>query len=193
MAMNLIYEAGLQGRKVQFVIVGALLLAVGALWWGYTLVQSYGLAPGDGGTLAPLPVRLAWGGSVALPGLLLAAGMLVYGACYITRIAIDAATRQVHISTLAWVWGTSFAVEPDAVMQSRSHHGQFAAGGLNVNAPWTTIRLKGRVLPLVCSIGRGRCTTRWHWHGWCVGVGALHRASVRAAGWCYAGCGMLEV
>jgi hypothetical protein len=55
-----IYSAGRQLRKVRFMMYFSLICAAGCLWWGISLFQTYGLATGDGGVLAPLPLRLVY-------------------------------------------------------------------------------------------------------------------------------------
>ena len=55
----------------------SLACAVATIWWGSDLSQSYWVRPADGGMLAPLPVRLAWGVGVGSLGVIFAAGMWV--------------------------------------------------------------------------------------------------------------------
>src|SRR5262245_33645065 len=94
-----VYRAGKQLVKVRGLMALSLVVLAGCLWWGLDLARTYGIREADGGALAPLPVRLAWGGSVALFGVACVAGMWLYGRLYAARIGFDPATQQIHLET----------------------------------------------------------------------------------------------
>ena len=142
-----VYRAGFQLTKVKAFMIVALLCAAGALYWGWDLFNTYGTAPGDGGVLAPIGQRLAWGLGVAGLGVALLAGMWFYGCLYATRIRYDPAADALHIGTLQLL-ATRFKVHAASdVLGSSYHHGRMEGEG--VEAPWFTVRLEGRRYPLI--------------------------------------------
>lgn len=147
--MTTIYDAGAQGTKVRGLLWFSLLCAAGSTWAGVALGRTFGLSPAEGGVLAPLPVRIAWGAGVAAIGLAFLAGMLVYVRCYAARVAVDEEARSLHVSRIG-LFGTSTLVVPaDRVLGSDFHPGQAYYGGVSVNAAWDTVRVEGRRLPLI--------------------------------------------
>ena len=142
-----IYRAGFQLTKVRAFMIVALLCATGAFYWGWDLFNSYGLAPGDGGVLAPLGQRLAWGLSVAGLGLAFLAGMWIYGRRYVTRIRYDAAADALHIGTLEFLAGRFKVYPASSVVGADYHHGRMEGEG--VNAPWYFVRLADRSSRLI--------------------------------------------
>ena len=147
--MTDIFRAGFQLTKVKGMMVFALICAIAALYWGWSLFNTVGLSPGDGygGVLAPVGVRLAWGLTVAVLGLLFLAGMWVFGRLYATRIRYDSAADALHIGTLELLATRTTIVSPSDVLGSRYHHGRMEGEG--VDAPWFTVRLKGWRGPLI--------------------------------------------
>ena len=145
--MKDIYRGGFQLTKVKGIMVLAMLCAGGALYWGWDLFNTYGLAPGDGGVLAPLWQRLAWGLSVAGLGIAFLAGMWIYGRRYATRIRYDEAADALHIGTLELLAGRMHVHAASDVVGSDYHHGQVEEAG--VDAPWYFIELKGRPSRLI--------------------------------------------
>lgn len=147
--MTPIYDAGSQAVKVRALLWFSLLCAAGSTWGGIALGRTYGLSPAEGGVLAPLPVRMAWGIGVAAVGLGFLAGMLVYVRCYAARVAVDEAGGALHVDRVGFL-GTSTLVVPAArVRGSEFHPGQAYYGGVSVNAAWDTVRVEGRRLPLI--------------------------------------------
>jgi ribosomal protein S18 acetylase RimI-like enzyme len=151
-----IYTAGRQLAKVRFILVLALLCAAGGLWWGQDLARHYGLSPGDGGVLAPLPERLAWGGVVAMLGLAFAAGMVIYSRIYITRILYDERSRRLNIETAGLIRPVSYEFPISAVGGSKYYTGKLGDNSLGldlgtarVNAPWFSVQVAGRSLPFL--------------------------------------------
>ncbi|HEX6038402.1 hypothetical protein [Longimicrobium sp.] len=147
--MERIYAAGWQGRKVRFVawvVLGALALA---LWGGWEITRGYGLRPADGGVLKPLAVRLAFGGCVAALGLLFAVGMWIYGRCYVAEASVDETRGVLGITLIGLVLRSRMEVPVDDVEGSTYHAGRSNTGDFTVNAPWVSVRLRGRRLPLI--------------------------------------------
>ena len=92
-----VFHAGRQLIKVRGMMLFSLACAVGSVWAGGYMARTYGLSPGDGGVLAPWPIRLARGIGVALIGIGFAAGIWVYGRCYVAKREVDEPTSQRHI------------------------------------------------------------------------------------------------
>jgi hypothetical protein len=136
-----IYRGGWQLTKVKGMMIFSAVCAAGALYWAWDLLNNYGLAPGDGGVLAPLWQRLAWALSVAALGLAFLAGMWVFGRRYATRIRYDEAADALHVGTLELLATRVTVVPTSDVEQSDYHHGQMEGSG--VNAPWFMLHFKG--------------------------------------------------
>ena len=155
--MTEIYRAGFQLWKVRAVILLVLAFAGGACWYGWDTFSSYGLRPVDGygGQLAPFGTRLAFGGFLALFGLVCAVGILLYGRLYAGRILYDEAANLLRIRTVELVFGgRELAVSPAAVegadwIEGRSDNAAGFGGGVSVDAPWYKLHLKGRRLPVI--------------------------------------------
>ena len=146
-----IYRAGWQLTKVRGVMIMALACAIGGCWWGWDLFQTYGLRPADGGTLAPLGTRLALGLFLALLGIAFAAGMWIYGKLYAGAIRFDEAADMLHVHTIEYIFGgRDIAFPPSAIDAADWHEGQSDFGrGVSVDAPWFSLRIAGRRLPLI--------------------------------------------
>ena len=146
--MRAIYEAGRQTRKVQFLMVLAFVAGIGGVGSGIHLMETYGLREADGGTLKPLPVRIAMGGGVALAGLGAAAGMAFYGRRHVARLEIDETTGEVHLLTLD-LFGLHRLVLPrEDLGRGRYHRGQME-GRIAVDAPWWTLPVRGYRVPFI--------------------------------------------
>lgn len=150
--MVLLFDARRQARKVRGVMLFSLASAVLSVRAGVHLAQTYGLNPADGGVLAPLPVRLAWGAGVALLGVGFAAGMWLYGRCYVARLELDEATQQLHVYTLRFFGTARQMCDVSDVMGGRRHRGKFTTLWLRVDALWRTLRIAGRWLPLILDL-----------------------------------------
>jgi hypothetical protein len=146
--MVLIYRAGWQLLKVRALMLLSLAAMGLCLWWGIDLARTYGLEAGDGGELAPLGQRLLVAAVVILLGVGFAAGMALYGRCYTARIEFDPDSNQFHLYTIGFFGSLEHVMDAKAVRSSRRHAGR-VTGRIGVNAPWTTVRLAGRRLPLI--------------------------------------------
>jgi hypothetical protein len=150
--MILLFDARRQTRKVRGVMLFSLACAVLSVRAGLHLAQTYGLNAADGGVLAPLPVRLAWGVGVALLGVGFAASMGLYGRCYVARIELDEAAQQLHVYTLRFFGTARHVCDASEIVGGRRHRGKLTTPWLSVDAPWRTIRLAGRRLPLILDL-----------------------------------------
>lgn len=122
--------------------------AVGSVWAGINLAQSYGLNPADGGVLAPLAERLAFGIGVSLLGLSFAVGMWIYGKCYVQKIEFDEGNQALHIYTVSFLGSGRHEIKSSELLSGRYFEGELNLD-LNVKAPWRTVRIKGRRMPFI--------------------------------------------
>ena len=147
-SLQLLFEAGRQLLKVRLMTLFSVVCAAGAVWGGVVIAESYGTRPADGGVIAPLGIRLAFGGCVALMGVAFAFGMWIYGKCYIARIEYDRSLDKYLICTSGLIVGKCRWVDRSDVAESRSHEGKLDLQ-TQVDAPWTTLWIKGRRLPFI--------------------------------------------
>jgi hypothetical protein len=146
--MRVIFDAGPQRWKVWFVALISLATGGALVVLGGWLLTTYGLQPMDGGVLKPLQTRLLMALASATPGAAIIAGILAYLQCYVTRIEADDAGG--YRVTVAGVGTLQFG--PDALARVGYNDGVSHAGGISVNAPWYSIRLRGRRLPLIVDL-----------------------------------------
>lgn len=148
--MIVVFRAGTQLLKVRGMMLLSLACAVASLWWGWDLFQTYGTRPADGGELALLPVRLAWGVGVGSLGVIFAAGMWLYGRLYVAKMELDRAASKLHVHTLRFLGTRERVFDVSDVLVTRRHAGRMdLPGSPSVNAPWTSLRLAGMRLPLI--------------------------------------------
>lgn len=133
--LQMAFDAGGQVPRVWFVMAVVVAQAVG------TAVAAAALAREPGPFVAGL--LLAYGLGCVL-------GMVVYLGCYVRRIDHHASgeAEDAHVTTL-WP-GPPLVLGEDDVAMATAHAGR-AVGhrGIEVNAPWTTVRVRGRRLPLI--------------------------------------------
>jgi hypothetical protein len=143
-----LYRAGQQLTKVRAIMLLSLACAALSIWWGVDLARSYGLNPGDGGMLRPVGQRVLVGTIVAGLGIAFAIGMWVYGHCYAARIDFDDATQRLHVHTVRFLGTGRQIIDLGEVGKARWHPGQLQLR-ISVSAPWVSVRMAGRRLPLL--------------------------------------------
>jgi hypothetical protein len=146
--METLYTSGPQTKRVGFVLALSVVAAVAGVWAGVDLGQTYGLRPADGGVLKPLPIRLAWAVGLSALGVGFFGGMVVYGRCYVTRLARDAEAGVLHVRTLL---GRARTI-PTADLLRGDYRAGRSGGRIAVNAPWLSLRVRGRRLPYVLDL-----------------------------------------
>jgi hypothetical protein len=133
--------------------------AVFALVSAVNLFQTYGTRPADGGVLAPLAVRIAWGGTVAALGLGFVFGMWLYGRYSIREIGWLRTENRLLIKTYRFIGSHTDALDVADITGVTAKRDRFqgrdifwAPTGLSVDAPWLAVRLRGRRWPLVLDL-----------------------------------------
>ena len=152
--MTEVYRAGGQLLKVRAFMLVSLAAALASSWYGWDLFQTFGLRPADGGVLAPLGTRLAWGLSVASLGIIFAAGMWAYGRVYVSAMRFDEAADMLHVRTVGFIGGRDTIYPARDVLGSTYHEGRLDNDegdlvGVTVDAPWITLRMAGKSWPLI--------------------------------------------
>lgn len=143
--MRTIFDAGPQRKMVWFATLVTLATGGVLIWLGEWTIRTYGLNPAEGGVLRPLSQRVLLGGSFAAAGAACIIGILVYLRCYVSRIEEDE-TGDAFRVTVIWPFGwRQRMVGPGDVARASYNDGVF----MNVDAPWHSLRLRGRRLPLI--------------------------------------------
>jgi hypothetical protein len=145
--MQIIVDCHRQAWKVRIVTWATALWFIGFLYWGYSMSQTYGLSPGDGGVLKPAAERWSLAVLLALIGIAPLIGMAVYAGLYVTRLARDG--EQLTMTVIGLLRPRTFTVPLIAVATATSNDGRgFPFSGMasriTVNAPWITLRVAGR-------------------------------------------------
>jgi hypothetical protein len=115
------------------------------VWVGWDAFQTYGIRPADGGVLAPFHVRVMLGGGLALLGVALAGGILVYTRCYVARIETSSGSGSYRVSVAGFLRSVVMEIQPEELATADYHDGRYRG----VDAPWYTVRVRGRRLPLI--------------------------------------------
>jgi hypothetical protein len=149
-----LFKAGRQLKKIRFIIPLFLACAAGSVWGGFYSFQYYGLNPGDGGVLAPLPARVAWGAGLCLLGIGLAVVTFLYARCYVAQIGFEEQTGMLHITTVRLFGTNTLQIPPSSVIGRRYYEGYMAATDETpeIHTPFWKIRLDGRKLPLIIDL-----------------------------------------
>ncbi|MFL5537523.1 MAG: hypothetical protein ACJ8J0_00940 [Longimicrobiaceae bacterium] len=128
-------------------LMGVPMVAVG---WLFLNPGSWGP---DGDLTGPHWLGILFGLAFLLGGIGIAVGAWLYGPAYVTRIEADREQQLARFSVLGWVRGWSFTVRPEDIVSGRYHEGSLDTGRHRVYAPWTTVRIRGRRLPLIVDAG----------------------------------------
>ena len=146
---ELLFENQRQARKARLVVLGTIVWSLGWLYWSSVIAQTYGLAAGDGGSLRPAGQRYI----IALLMLAVAfaplIGMLVYGRVYLTRIRRDG--DRLELTSLGFLLPFRYRIDLSELTGATTYKGK-ATGRVSVDAPWITLRVKGRRLPFVIDL-----------------------------------------
>jgi hypothetical protein len=145
--MQTIHRVG--GKTIMWRLMApfCVLCGMGLLWvsWLFLAGPSYE----DGGPGGPLAMRILFGLLFLAMGIGITIGSCIYGPCYVSRVQVDREEGLVRFSVAGFVRGWSLTVRPEDIVSARDHDGYYDSGRSVVNAPWTTVRLRGRRLPLI--------------------------------------------
>ncbi|NNF29623.1 MAG: hypothetical protein HKN73_20535 [Gemmatimonadetes bacterium] len=137
----ILFHAGRQAVKVRWLWVLSLmttvLLAGAAL---YFLAQA-GPGPAEG----PDRRRAHLFAILAAIGGAVCSGLAVYVRTYVTRIVLEGDGKAILISTLGWVGERTTRLDPSCVEEGGFHQWRTRT----VDAPWWTLWVRGRYLPLI--------------------------------------------
>lgn len=145
--MRTIFDAGPQRWKIWFVVLICLICGGGMVFAGGYMLLNYGMQPEDGGVLKPLTSRMLMGGVFALPGLAIIAAILLYLQLYVTRIEEDEVGDGFRVTIAGF--GPGLTIDRHDLARVRYNDGISHAGGISVNAPWYSLRLRDRRFPLI--------------------------------------------
>ena len=90
-------------RKDEGAMSTDLVVAIWFAWWGWDMLQTYGIRPADGGVLAPLWQRLAWALFLWAFGFGFLAGMWLYGTIYVSSLWFDETAKTLQVRTLGFI------------------------------------------------------------------------------------------
>jgi hypothetical protein len=147
--MRVVFDAGPQRKRVWFGALVTLVTGGVLIWLGEWTIRTYGLTPVEGGVLRPLMQRVLLGGSFIAAAVAMIVGFVVYLHCYVARIEEHDEDDGFRL-TVIWPFGSrQRTVQPDDVAGASYNHGFSRAGGMVVNAPYFSLRLRGRRLPFI--------------------------------------------
>lgn len=135
--------------KLRFVQFLAILMAPVALWGANDLAFNPAEILRQGGDVVPWAVRYGTAALLTVLGIGAGVGGIVYGWCYVTRIVWDPVAERCSLRLAGFI--VPAHVHAPAATAPRWKHdtGTARAGGISVNAPYYSIRLPGRRLPLI--------------------------------------------
>jgi hypothetical protein len=133
-----LYTAGRQLTKVRALMLLSIACLLGGAWWWWS---SAPIPCGDSSDGPAALIMIAFGAAFA-------AGMWVYGRCYAAHIDFEPTRRQLHVRTVRF-WGSTLRlVDVSDIQGYQVHDGRVYVRDV-VDAPWVSVRLRGRRLPLL--------------------------------------------
>ena len=144
-----LFAAKWQAFKVRLIYWFLALACLGALYGGWTIYNSFGLSPGEGGVLRPFGQRLAFGVFIAALGLAAFVATHIYIRRYVTRMELSG--NEVGVETMTST-GRSWRAIPAGDLVLGGLYGDsriITTRGQTVRASWRTLRVKGDKLPLL--------------------------------------------
>jgi hypothetical protein len=147
-----IYRAGRQLTKLRIISPLCLLCGAGLLWVGWSTLHTYGIHPSEGGVLAPLYLRLLLGGFLGALGAFILLGFVAYMQfCYVSRVDVLEGEDRVRTVVAGIVAPWAFEVSGQD-LRPVSYHPGIYAGRISGAAPYLTVHLKSRRLPLIVDL-----------------------------------------
>ena len=151
MTAELLFDNQRQAKKARLVVLGTIVWSLGWLYWSSVIAQTYGLSPGDGGSLRPANQRFTMAALMLVVAFAPLAGMAVYGRVYLTRIEREG--DRLVLTALGFLVPFRFRIAISDLQGSEEHERKMTGGsGVSVDAPWITLRAKGYRLPFVVDL-----------------------------------------
>ena len=143
-----IYKGGFQLWKMRFVQVITLVTAIGAVFAGVTIFRIQAAGPVDpADDVSPI-----WPAVFIVAGVAFAVGIWYYCQIYISRVEISDDSRRLRLTFPGIVFPHRREFGVDEVESATFRDGSMRSGGMTVNAPWETIRLRGSRRRLVLDV-----------------------------------------
>lgn len=144
-----IFENRRQAWKVKGIQLLFIGWAIGFLYWAWSMSETYGLSPGDGGVLKPAADRYLMALLLAVIGIVPLAGMIVYTRLYAVRI--ERQDNAVLVGTIGWL-SPAWRVHGVADFNRSSHNEGRMQGRVSVHAPWISLYVAGSRLPYIVDL-----------------------------------------
>ena len=137
--MTQVYAAGRRHIRVRAMMIFSLVCALGAMWWGWELLQANSPRSERGG----VPAVFA-GLGVASLGIAFAAAMWVYGRLYVSELHHNGSAHVLRFRTVGFVGRRELLVSEADLLGST-----YEPGDIEVDAPWIRVAIRDRKLPLI--------------------------------------------
>lgn len=145
--MKVLLDNRRRAWRVRLVLLGSLGLALAGCWWAVDLAQHLGLAPGDGGVLWPVGVRVGVAVGIGSLSLLPLLGMLMYVQLYAIRI--ERGRDGLHVAVLGTVLQRRRVLPLDRIRRATYVGGFLRTWRHTVHAPWINVWVYGDRLPYI--------------------------------------------
>lgn len=160
--MATVIENEARAVRVRLLLWASYLVAGGATFLAYYVFMTYGLSPGDGGVLKPLPERIALASFVLLFGLSTCVGMILYARLYVLRLHLEGQDLQIVTLGPLGIRSQSHDLSAAKVEGATYYHGRYTAHRpmegsarslkTSVDAPWITLKFDNQTLPFVLDL-----------------------------------------
>ena len=129
-----------QALKVKLASWVLMLASIAIVYAAFTIFNSWGISPADGGQLKPFNQRLIFSGSLLIMAMSIVAGIIYYRHIYVISISRNGDILQITTS----LHKTPLTLNPADITSSSHHSGQMtvmrSSGVISVNAPWIILK-----------------------------------------------------
>ena len=144
------------GRSIRMELMAyvGIAAAIGSIWWGAGLLETYGMRPGDGGVLRPFEERLLVAGITAGCGLAFGLGLLIYQSLYVVGLVLEGDRFDVHTKVGFLNIIRTYKIT-DVAKSSYRHNAEVNFGSTGRDLPREyamTVRISGRWLPYILDL-----------------------------------------
>ncbi len=139
------------GREmtVRFVQLLCILVAPVALWGAHDAAFNPAEILSRHGDVVSWPVRYGTAALLFVVGIGAGVGGIVYGWCYVTRAVWDPVAERCRLTLAGFMVPVHLDVPAATEPRWRYGRGTSRAGDITVNAPYYSVRIPGRRLPLL--------------------------------------------